>query len=137
MKSMSEPHVDVFVDIVDGKKIWNEKVLKYAKQGLMRRDTRSTSTFRVDPRSIPLLKRWEGMMDCVVFVAVMCYVQDRLIHCFIPVETTAPQFLYHAFHQVGLGGRLDSDAVQPQRVNGNLSRLSTYRTGYLNNYVIV
>jgi len=32
-------------------------------------------------------------MDCVVFVAVMCYVQDRLIHC-LPVETTAPQFPY-------------------------------------------
>ena len=40
------------------------------------------------------------VMDCVVFVAVMCYVQDRLIHC-LPVETTAPQFPYTTLSIIG------------------------------------
>jgi len=44
------------------------------------------------------------MMDCVVYVAVMCYVQDRLIHC-LPVETTTPKFPYNTRSIKRNGGR--------------------------------
>jgi len=50
---ITEEPVDVFIDIVDGKKIWNEKVLKYAKRHKVNLDV-------TRPRSNPLLKRWEG-----------------------------------------------------------------------------
>ena len=52
---ITEEPVDVFVDIVEGKKIWNEKVLKYAKRHKVNLDVSRRSAN--EPTS---KKRWEG-----------------------------------------------------------------------------